>query len=83
MAHRNLTAAGAITVSNSVSKLLITVNAALTGTITVADGVGTIATIASPGVGARFEYWDLTGTVTVNPSATCDITVNVDSGRAK
>lgn len=78
-----ITASGAVTVVPAVAGsayatgLLITVNAALTGTITVADINGTQAIITNPAAGAAYRYYGLEGTVTVNPSATCDITVSV------
>jgi hypothetical protein len=83
MAHKNLTSSGAITVGSSVSKLLIQVNAALTGNIVVADVNGTFATITNPTVGSQYEYWDTVGATTVNPSTTCDITISADSSRLK
>jgi hypothetical protein len=80
MARKYVTAASAATISAAgAKKLLITVNTALTGTITVADSSGTIAVITNPTVGSFYQYWDLTGPVTVTPSATCDITVNTSS----
>lgn len=81
MAHKNLTASGSSTIRvDGAAKLFIQVNAALTGTIAVADNVGTVATITNPTVGSQYQYWDLQGTVTVNPSATCDITVSTAVG---
>lgn len=65
--------------------ILIQVNAALTGSITV-TGAGssqygtassTIATITNPTVGSQYRYGGLfqQGDITVTPSTTCDITV--------
>lgn len=55
---------------------MVQINLALTGNIVVADANGTVATITNPTVGSKYEYWDLVGPVTVNPSTTTDITVN-------
>lgn len=63
-------------------KVHISVNAALTGTITVIDGTsGTtanVATITNPTVGLQFEYWGLENGVRIVTSASCDITVSCD-----
>ena len=71
--------------TNSVSRVFITVNAALTGTITVIDGTsGTTANVAiitNPTVGSTFDYFDFAQGVRIVTSATCDITVNTDSSR--
>lgn len=71
-----------------ISKVLITVNTALAaGTITVIDGTtgssANVAVITNPTVGSQYEYWDFTSGVRIVTSATCDITVNTDSGRSK
>lgn len=70
--------------TDRVNKVLIQVNAALTGTITVIDGTtGTTANVAiitNPGVGNKFDYYDFKQGVRIVTSATCDITVNTDSG---
>jgi len=66
-----------------VSKVLITVNAALTGTIKVIDGItGTtanVATITNPTVGSQYEYYDLKTGCLIIASGTCDITVSASS----
>lgn len=76
-----ITASGAQTITQGTGSystgMLITVNSALTGTITVADNKGTEAIITNPGVGAAFRYYGLIGTVTVNPSAACDLQVSI------
>lgn len=75
----NLTASGVANITAvRVRRLLIQVNAALTGTITVIAGGVTIATITNPTVGSFFQYLNPAGPITVNPSATCDISVSVD-----
>jgi hypothetical protein len=56
--------------------ILVQVNAALTGTITVADGRGTQAVITNPTVGNIFRYYGLQGAVTATASTTCDVTVS-------
>lgn len=66
------------------TKVLIQVNAALTGSIKVIDGVsGTtanVATITNPLVGNQFEYWNFTTGVRVIASGACDITVSTYGG---
>ena len=56
--------------------ILIQVNAALTGTLTVKDGSTTVGIINNPGVGNTFTYYGFTGLPTVTPSTTCDATVS-------
>lgn len=85
MAYKHVTAGSAANLAkNAVSKVKITVNAALTGTITVSDETSTAGTpvvgvITNPTVGSVYEYWDLQNGVTVTPSTTCEITVNMSS----
>lgn len=66
------------------SRVVIQVNAALTGTIKVIDGTaGTtadVATITNPTVGTRYEYYDFEDGVRIVTSTTCDITVSVNTG---
>lgn len=87
MLSKHLTAAAANNVwPQQAKKVRITVNAALTGTITLSDETGTtgtpvIAIITNPTVGSFFEYWGLQLGVCVTPSALCDITVSVDYSR--
>lgn len=69
---------------NRIRKVLVTVNSALTGTITLSDETGTggtpvVGIITNPTVGTSYEYWNFKTGVTVTPSATCEITVNTDS----
>lgn len=84
MAYRNVLTGAAVNIENNhVRKVLITVNAALTGSIIVSDETGTagtpiVATITNPAVGDRYEYWDFKTGVTITPSTTCNITVNTD-----
>lgn len=57
--------------------ILIMVNAALTGTITVADTAGTQGIITNPTVGNQFLYYGANGAFTVTASTTCDLSVSV------
>ncbi len=66
--------------------IMITANAALTGTITTTtvastiDGgaASTVGIITNPTVGSQFIYRGLRGqgTLTITPSTTCDITIS-------
>lgn len=85
MARSYITTATTTQVADSpAKKVVIQVNAALTGTITVIDGTtGTtanVAVITNPGVGARFEYFDFTTGVRIVTSASCDVTVSTYAG---
>lgn len=85
MAYHHITSSGAVNQENGrISKVIVSVNAALTGTITLSDETGTagtpaVAIITNPTVGTYYEYWDMKSGLTVNPSATCDITVSTSS----
>jgi hypothetical protein len=57
--------------------LLVQVNAALTGTITITDGGTTKAIITNPGVGNLFRYYGFTSSVVVTASTSCNVTVSV------
>lgn len=59
--------------------LLIQVNAALTGTLTLAAGGTTFAVITNPTVGSQYRYNGLRGqgTITVVASTTCDATISL------
>ena len=63
-------------------RLLIQVNAALTGSIKVIDGTtGTtanVATITNPTVGSQYEYWGFKTGARVIASGSCDITASAD-----
>lgn len=67
-------------------RVLIQVNAALTGTITVIDGTsgttGNVAVITNPTVGTQYEYWGFDNGVRIVTSASCDVTVSVDQAGA-
>ena len=79
MAYNYITSADTTQVGSACKKVVIVVNAALTGSIKVIDGTaGTtanVATITNPGVGASFTYFDFNSGVRIVTSATCDITV--------
>lgn len=72
-----LTGSGAVTVADGCYGILIQVNAPLTGTITVKDGTTTIAVLASVVPVAQYRYLGFKGAASVNPSASCDITVSI------
>lgn len=72
----HITASGAAAIPASAG-ILIQVNAALTGTITVTDTSATQAVITNPTVGQQYVYYGCVGNFSVNPSATCDISVSV------
>lgn len=91
MIYANLTATGPVAAdqvySGPARKVIVQVNAALTGTIKVSDETATastplVATITNPTVGSVYEYWGFKNGVTVVPSATCDITVSADLSRS-
>ena len=72
-----ITAGSEATIASSANGILIQVNAALTGTLTVADGGTTVAIITNPTVGSQYRYYGFNGAVTVTPSTTTNITVSV------
>lgn len=84
MARANILDGTATQVAGPASKIIIQVNAALTGSIKVIDGTtgstANVATITNPVVGNVFEYWDFTVGVRVIASTTCDITVSTWGG---
>lgn len=85
MAKVMITDNTATQVSGPARRVIVQVNAALTGTIKVIDNTsGTtanVATITDPGVGARFEYWDFEVGVRIVASTTCNITVSTSDNR--
>lgn len=80
MAHVLITDNTATNVAGPIAKVIVQVNAALTGTIKVIDGItGTtanVATITNPTVGTKYEYWDFATGVRVIASGSCNITVS-------
>jgi hypothetical protein len=82
--YTHITDSTATVVDNGrIRKAIIQCNAALTGSITVYDEIGSgtttvVAVITNPTVGSRFEYWDFKTGVKVVASGTCDITVLTD-----
>lgn len=65
-------------------KVVVQVNAALTGNIKVIDNTtgstANVATITNPTVGSRYEYYGFTSGVRIVASTTCDITVSAIRG---
>lgn len=86
---QNITASGATSIGQA-RAILIQVNAALTGTLTITTAgstqygtsSATIATITNPTVGSQFRYGGLQtqGAVSINPSTTTDISVTKTQG---
>jgi hypothetical protein len=80
MARAYITTSAETQVSGACKKVLIQVNAALTGTIKVIDNdtgsTANVATITNPTVGSQYEYYDFTVGVRIVASGACDITVN-------
>lgn len=72
-----ITTATTTTVADGGYGLLIQVNAALTGTITVTDATVTKAIITNPTVGLQFRYLGFKGAIALVTNATCDITASV------
>lgn len=74
-------------VSGPADEVLITINAALTGSIKVIDGItGTtanVATITNPTVGNIFKYYGFNTGVRVIASTSCDITVSTKGAWGK
>lgn len=73
-----ITASGSQTIETAANGLLVQVNSALTGTLTLAIGGTTFAIVTNPTVGTQYRYNGLRGqgAITINPSATCDVTVS-------
>jgi len=65
-------------------RVLVQVNAALTGTIKVIDGTSgstaNVATITNPTVGSQFEYHNFTSGVRIVASGACNITIGTYGG---
>lgn len=68
--------------TGKVKKLIIQVNTALTGTITIVDGTSgstaNVATITNPPVGSRFVYLGLNNGARIIASTTCDVTASAE-----
>jgi len=88
--YSHITASGATggqIQTGRIATAIITVNATLTGTLTVSDETSTagtplVATITNPTVGSMYEYWDLKNGLTVQSSVNAvDVTVSTYSGR--
>jgi hypothetical protein len=80
MAKAYIVDSTATQVSGPVKKLVLTINAALTGTIKIIDNTtGTTANVAiitNPTVGNQFVYYDFATGVRIIASGACDITAN-------
>lgn len=74
-----ITSATTTNIASAANGLLVTVNTALTGTITLAAGGTTFAVITNPTVGSLYRYNGLrgAGAITAVTSATCDITISL------
>ena len=73
-----LTAAAEAVVAGKCNGILIQVNKALTGTITVKDGTVTKAVITDPTVGSTHRDGKFYTSDRTPPSAITDITVTID-----
>lgn len=74
-----ITSSGSTPIASQADAMLIQVNTTLAGTITCqANGV-TFAIINNPSGGSEFRYGGLhgQGPITINPSASCDISVTL------
>jgi len=80
MAKSYITTNAETQVAGPSKRVIITVNAALTGSIKVIDNTtgstANVATITNPTVGSRYEYWDFVTGVRIVASGACDITVS-------
>lgn len=80
MAKAYITTNAETQVAGPSKRVIITVNAALTGSIKVLDNTtgstANVATITNPTVGSRYEYWDFATGVRIVASGACDITVS-------
>lgn len=73
-----VTASGSQRIATVADGLLVQVNTALTGTITLQANASTFAVITNPIAGAQFRYNGLRGQgeISINPSATTDVTIS-------
>ncbi len=73
-----VTSGTAQTIATGANGLLVTVNTALTGTITLKAGTTTFAIITNPTAGKSFRYNGLRGqgAISITPSDVCDCTVS-------
>lgn len=82
MAYKYITTDAETQVSGPCRKVIVQVNAALTGSIKVIDNTtgstANVATITNPTVGSKYEYWDFKTGVRIVASGACDITVSTD-----
>lgn len=72
-----ITTGATTTIADGGYGLLIQVNAALTGTITVTDAGVTKAIITNPTVGQQYRYLGFKGAIALVTSTNCDITASI------
>lgn len=74
-----ITTGATTTIASNANGILVNVNTALTGTITLKAGGNTFAIITNPGVGVAFRGNGLRGqgAITCVTSTTCDITISL------
>lgn len=72
---------GPSTAGVAVRGITLQFNTTMTGTATVADGIGTQAIVTNPTVGQPYQWAGLLSPVTVVTSATTDATVSVLNSR--
>lgn len=74
-----ITSATTTPITSVANGLLVNVNTALTGTITLQAGGTTFAVITNPGVGPAFRCNGLRGkgAITAITNATCDVTISL------
>lgn len=82
MAKAYITTNAETQVAGPSKKVVVQVNAALTGSVKVIDGTSgstaNVATITNPTVGSCYTYSDFTTGVRIVASGACDITVSTD-----
>lgn len=73
-----ITTGATTAIATAANGILVMVNAALTGTITLKAGTATFAIITNPTVGSMFRYNGLRGqgAITAVTSTTCDVTIS-------
>lgn len=73
----HITSTGAVTVGSSPRGLRINFNAALTGTVTIADTTGTLGIVTNPTAQSYWQGYGFTGATTINASATPEMSVSI------
>lgn len=74
-----ITGAATTPIASAANGLLVTVNTALTGTITLTAATVAFAVITNPTVGSMYRYNGLRGkgAIAAVTSATCDVTISL------